>query len=273
MSGAPGSPNDLDIYLLNAAGTQILAGGTADNIGGDPIEVFGFNNTGATANFSIMIVNSSGPNPGLMKYVHFGGSINTFPTNSGTIYGHANANGAVAVGAAFYIQTPRFGVSPAAQESFSSAGTTPVLFDTAGKAVFDARSNKPEIVAPDGVNTTFFGGSDPDGDRFFNFFGTSAAAPHAAGMAALLLQKTPGLPPAAVYSVMQSTALDMGPGGFDNDTGFGLIQADRALAQLSTALMLSPAPATTLPGAAAIFKWTAGSGATLYSLSVGTTGQ
>ncbi len=271
VSGAPGSPNDLDIYLLNAAGTQILAGSTASNVGGDPIEVFGFQNNGATANFTVMIVNFSGPNPGLMKYVQFRGTINTFATNSGTIYGHANAKGAEAVGAAFYGQTPRFGVSPAVLESFSSSGTTPIFFDTSGHSIIDARSNKPGIVAPDGVNTTFFG-SDVDGDGFPNFFGTSAAAPHAAAVAALVLQKSPGLLPAALYSVLESTALDMGAPGFDSDSGFGLIQADKALAQLSTALMLSPAPGTTLAGAAATFSWTAGTGALQYSLSVGTTG-
>ena len=40
-------------------------------------------------------------------------------TNSGTIYGHANARGAAAVGAAFYGWTPEFGVNPPILESFS----------------------------------------------------------------------------------------------------------------------------------------------------------
>jgi Subtilase family len=168
-----------------------------------------------------------------MKYVlsGFGGTIQEFATNSGTIYGHANANGAEAVGAAAYFQTPAFGVFPPVLELYSSSGTTPVLFDLAGNRLPtpDPRTDKPEIVAPDGVDTTFFGSGDIDGDGFPNFFGTSAAAPHAAAVAALLLQAKPALTPPNIYATMQSNTINIGPPGFDNDSGFGLIQADAAV--------------------------------------------
>ncbi len=234
VSGAPGSPNDLDVYVLNAAANQVVAGATLDNHGNDPIEVFSFTNaTGVTANFNIMIVKFSGPNPGLIKYVLFNSGITSqeFATNSGTLYGHANAVGAEAVGAAAYFNTPAFGVSPPVLNSFSSSGTTPILFDQAGNrlATPELRA-KPEIVAPDGGDTTFFGSPYPDGNGFPNFFGTSAAAPHAAGVAALMLQRRPTLMPHGIYASLESTAIDMGVPGFDSDSGFGLIQADGALA-------------------------------------------
>jgi subtilisin family serine protease len=119
-------------------------------------------------------------------------------------------------------------------------------------------------VGPDAGNTSFFyfklgfnvPGSSED-DQFPNFVGTSAAAPHVAGVAALLLDKrardlaahrqVPAphtLTPEALYNLIRRNASDMrlrnvggnlGPqpvgvsDGFDYDTGYGLVDAVRAL--------------------------------------------
>ena len=232
VSGFPGTQNDLDIYLLDASLTQVLAGSAFNNVGGDAVELLGVRNSGpAPVTMNLMIIKHSGADPGLIKYVYFGSAIiNEFDTQSSTIFGHANAVGAEAVGAARYSNTPAFSVFPPILESFSSSGTTPILFDVAGNRIAapDPRSQKPEIVAPDGVDTTFFG-SDTDGTGFPNFFGTSAAVPHAAGVAALLLQAKPSLTPLQLYQRLENTAIDIGAPGFDNDSGFGLIQTDAAL--------------------------------------------
>lgn len=237
VSGEPGSPSDIDVYLLNAAGTQVVAASITGNVGGDPLEFVELTNTGATADFNIMIVLFEGPAPGLIKYIHFSPSvtIQQFDTASGTIFGHPNGAGAVAVGAASWMNTPPFGINPPLLEPYSSAGSTPILFDAAGQRLAGPIVRpKPEIVAPDGVWTTFFGPLTP-GEPFPSFRGTSAAAPHAAGVAALLLEKQPGLSPASITSTLENTAVDMGPPGFDFDTGFGLIQADAALQAVSGA--------------------------------------
>jgi hypothetical protein len=235
-SGCPGSLNDLDIYVLNSAGTQVVASSASDNLNTDASEGFIFTNTtGSTATFNIMIAKYTGADPGFIKYINFGdtqGSLQ-FATNSSTIYGHANAAGAEAVGAAAFYKTPAYGVNPPVLESFSSAGPTAIRFTKTGTPTSDARSNKPEITAPDGTNTTFFGSDiSQDSDTYPNFFGTSAAAPHAAAVAALMLNAKSSATPAEIYSKLEATAIDMGALGFDNNSGFGLIQADAAINSL-----------------------------------------
>lgn len=185
--------------------------------------------------FNIVIENIKGPAPRLIKYVlfNFEGTLNEYATKNGTIYGHANAAGGLAVGASAYFETPEFGVDPAILEYYSSAGHTVVLFDENGTFSTPQVRKKPEIVAIDGINTTFFG-TDWEEDGFPNFFGTSAAAPHAAAVAALMLEINPLLSPDDIYSILKDTALDMEESGFDYDSGYGLIQADLAVEEASS---------------------------------------
>lgn len=207
ISGAPGSASDLDIVLYFSDGSFTGLGGFNLNIGGDPVEVFGVALGGsAPLEVAIGLENCGGPNPGIMKYVYFGSDRRfglgpmEYDTASASSYGHANAAGAIGVGASAWFNTAAFNDNPACDPAclngFSSAGGVPILFDVDGAPVYELRQ-KPEIVGPDGANNTFFGfdlsfpipGTDePDG--FPNFFGTSASAPHLAGVAALMSQPT-----------------------------------------------------------------------------------
>jgi hypothetical protein len=257
VSGGSGSANDMDILLYDNPPTTILASSANFNVGGDPVEVLNWtNNTGASI-FNIALVKNEaqgGPDPGHIKYIALvNGALNNFVVNeydtaSSTVYGHMNSSTGETVGAAFYDFTPAFGTNPPLREAYSSAGPTRILFDVNGNPVSQLR-NKPNIVAVDGTNTTFFGsdindpGDGSDTDIFPNFFGTSAATPHAAAVAALVWEVQPGLTPAQLYGVLESTTIDMAAAGFDFDTGFGLIQADLALCTYDMT-----APDITCPG-------------------------
>ncbi len=108
--------------------------------------------------------------------------------------------------------------------------------------------------------------------NFPNFFGTSAAAPHVASIAALLLQADPALTPAQLYTFMQQSAAPMGAtpipasGTFNFAAGYGFVQANLA-AKLVPAIMPA-APALTLASSSIV----TGSSTTLTWSSVNTTG-
>lgn len=240
VSGAPGAATNLNLCFYS--GGSFLFCTSTNNIGGDPVDIGGLNGTGAV---EIAIERVAGPVPGLVKIAAFGNiSFNDAyaGTSAGTVYGHSNAANANSVGASAYFNTPAFGKTPPVLNYYSSAGNTPIRFDTSGNPVNITR-DKPDFTAPDGGNNTFFG-SDFEPDGFPNFFGTSAAAPHAAGVAALMREVDVTLSPADITSVLQNTAIDIlqtetggfgGPlvnigVGYDNDSGSGLIDADAAVA-------------------------------------------
>jgi Subtilase family len=254
VSGPPGSRSDLDFALRIGNSTLVR---TANNIGFDPVEVFQFapsdysNNATVTAELSIE--SFSGPLPTYMKLVVFGQVTSfEFDTKSSTSYGHANAAQCAGVGAARYSSTPAFGVSPPIIESFSSAGGTPILFTKTGTRLSSPEiRNQPRFTGPDGGATTFFGNFS---SGVYRFFGTSAAAPHVAAVAALMLQYKGGnrsLTPAQIYSTLANTAIDMDDlstvgfdVGFDFGTGSGLVNASAAFNALAP---LSPVPAPNAP--------------------------
>ncbi len=221
-----GTINDLDIYLTDNNGATLF-GFNRNNIGGDPLEIMPFTVTANTTT-NILIVNASGNANVRFKYVVFRGELtfNEFNTGTSTIVGQANSAGAMTVGAVLFSNTPAFGVNPPTIASFSSSG---------GTQINSSVRNKPDFAAPNGINTTVnLGGSNIDGDAFPNFFGTSAAAPHAAAVAALLLDASNKytnnvLSPQQMRILLQNTSINIGSSGFDFSSGYGLIQADSAI--------------------------------------------
>jgi len=79
----------------------------------------------------------------------------------------------------------------------------------------NSRSPKPDLVAAVPFPTTL---------RDRPFGGTSAAAPQGAALAAILWSRHADWPAAKVRETLQKSALDLGPPGHDNETGYGLIR-------------------------------------------------
>ncbi len=252
----PGSNASMHLCITNSNGTRLRCTFFASGIGFDSVQVVSITNFGFKARqYGVQVGLRQGYPPGLVKVIYAddgaGGSIDQFQTNSGTIQGHPGAAGAAAVGAAFYLDTPKCGTTPAVAEPYSSWGGDPILFDTDGRRLSTPElRKKPDFVAPDGANTTFFGfdfssavstsitqcqDQVKSGTTYYpGFFGTSAAAPHAAGMAALLLEAYPNATPDTIYAAMRASGQDMGTPGFDNQNGYGLIDGSAALANIPT---------------------------------------
>ena len=133
-----------------------------------------------------------------------------------------------AVGAVNVFRSPWNGYQPPEVRAYSSAGPTPILFDSDGNHLEPpAARDQPQFMGPDGVATTFFELLKPIG--VWRFPGTSTAALHIAAVAALMLEYNRTLSRDEIYAVLDATAVGMSVPGFDNTTGYGFVDALRAL--------------------------------------------
>jgi len=132
-------------------------------------------------------------------------------------------------------------------EVFSSDGPRRMFYNSDGSAITPGNvligtnggtiRNKPDITAADGVSTTLSSSSGLN-----PFFGTSAAAPHAGAIAALLKSANPTLTVAQIRTLLTTTSLDVESPGYDNISGFGIIQAFQAMQALN------PTPVSNITG-------------------------
>ncbi len=281
VTGAPnsgGATSHIDVCITGASGTDVVEQYITN--AGAPVNCTGANATGSDP-YQVMIIanpaNASGNTaeetlnivvgladgtaaPGRIKVVveddGAGSTINAFPGNSvnATLQGHPGAAGAAAVGAAFYLNTPACGHN-LGLEYFSAAGGSPILFDSAGnRLATPVVRQKPDFVGPNGGNDTFLGFTltasqvvtnitdCQNNTSYPNFFGTSAATPHVASIAALMLEANPAVTPAQIYQALRSSALPMGTASPNFDSGYGFVQADAAFALIPKAAPPPPAP-------------------------------
>lgn len=90
-------------------------------------------------------------------------------------------------------------------------------------AAYSNRGKNLTLVAPTNSDSIINSGG---GVRSFG--GTSCANPNLAGVAALVWSENSNLDGGELREIMIGSAMDLGPGGFDNTTGFGLVNAEGA---------------------------------------------
>ncbi len=154
-----------------------------------------------------------------VRYVKSAGAVlEYFDYQTPISFGHNHEPGALSVA----------GVGPFPPflpEDYSSPGPSYIYFDqNANRLPQPVIRQKPDVAAATNVNTTFFGSdSTRDADAFPNFGGTSAAAPSAAGIAALVFQANGG--PRSVTQPQMRTILQRGAFNHDLDPFYATGQA------------------------------------------------
>lgn len=222
------STNDYDIFVLNSTGTNVLASSTNPQNGTqDPYESLGT----LTAGELIVILKKSGA--GRFLHLESGRGRLSFNTGGNT-RGHNSATNAYNI-AAVYSGLAGFGSTNAFAgggqdpvEQFSSDGPRRVFYQADGTAITTgnysstggAVRQKPDLAAADGVSTDI-----TQSFLFSTFYGTSAAAPHAAAIAALLWSYNPTLTTAQIRDLLTTNALDIMGAGVDRDSGYGIVMA------------------------------------------------
>lgn len=145
-----------------------------------------------------------------------------------SIFGQAASDGVIAVGAISAIDP--YDPNHESIEPFSSQGPSTVYTFPPGQNPVRTERDSLDVAGIDGVSTK------AGIDGFFDyepFYGTSAAAPHIAAIAALLKEIKPDLTPAQIVDLIGGNAYDLGDTGYDGVFGHG--RAD-ALAIISAAV-------------------------------------
>jgi hypothetical protein len=227
------SSNDYDLVLMQSSTAELVASSVNPQTGTqDPVEGFAYTNDTGVADFFYILIRNfmnlaaprtfdmfitkpscSGTEPWCFAPT---GENHNYNTVSSSVPAQSDAGGSpvsvISIGAANH-------ATPDTIELYSSNGPTN-----------DGRL-KPDVTGIDGISITGAGGFPVP------FSGTSAAAPHGAGVAALLLQAAPCLRAGTVgalsdvnartnlRNLVLNNAVDLGAAGPDNESGYGRIDA------------------------------------------------
>jgi Subtilase family len=248
------SPNNVDLYVYDPATARVIAcatsasGGTVGSTSYTAID----GSSIPSGTYQIMIGTRDASLSGtFLKLIGVGDGADTFlPTTAGAPTSPQDfAAGVMLVGAVY----GNDGIGNSI-ELFSDTG--PIQLEVPTPSTLQA----PHLAAPDGVFV------DINGTHFTAngglFYGTSAASPNAAAVAALLRSAFPTLTPTQVTTFMEAGAAQLGGSSPNGTFGYGRVDALGALASV-------PGPTLTgLQGASIV----GGGAPAVVSFDVGGTG-
>ena len=215
------SADDYDLCFRLTTGSLFVCSNSVQNGNDDPLEAVVLVCTAPAGSFcqgDIQVTRFSGSTQTFALFCTSPCEFIEFNSSSGSVVGHKAVPEVLAVAA-----VPAS--SPTTVEPYSSGGPATILFPSSQSRL------KPDLAAVDCVATSRPG--------FNPFCGTSAAAPHVAAVAAILMQAMGG-PTASIQtltSALKKTATDLGAAGPDFDFGFGRADALSAV-QSPTGLTL-----------------------------------
>lgn len=230
------SSNDYDLFRLDSTGSSVLSWSTNFQTGTqDPYEFVSSGGAGRSGD-RLVVVKYSGSD----RYLHLDTTRGVLSiATAGETHGHAatsatNSFGVAATPAVSPGPYPGPFITSNRVEAFSSDGPRRIFFTSDGAAITGGNYsstggqvlNKPDLTAADGVSTSLSG--------FSPFYGTSAAAPHAAAIAALAKSFNWSLTASQLRAVLVGGAIDIEAAGVDRDSGSGIVMADTSI-QLASA--------------------------------------
>ena len=226
-----GATRDLDLYLLDTS-MNIVTFSEDKQSGGSGVDPFEsiFYTPSTSGTYCLRIKHQNGAFPGWVQLQSFSGESLERTTESHALGNPAEtkSSGALAVGASPWFNTNAYFVS-------SSRGPLP------------DGTIKPDIMGVSGIATASYGET---------VYGTSFAAPHIAGLAALVKQRYPSRSPSSIASYLKTNALSRGTKP-NNSYGHGFAHLPAPPAATPTPTPTHTPSPTATPTATATSKPTA----------------